>query len=134
MSQLVSGWRCWSCAWSHDSLSHGIDKMADPVMLSIFGVCPSRCDIYARSAMVSVLPPGIDLRKLQRSHSEISRVEPLSGLPSRLFFGLPSRFSVFTQTLSDLTLDRSVVLFLEAVVLSQVYVAFKISISTFCSH
>ena len=30
--------RCWSCAWSHDSLSHGIDKMADPVMLSIFGV------------------------------------------------------------------------------------------------
>ena len=31
--------------------------------------------------MVSVLPPGIDVRKLQRSHSEISRVEPLSGLP-----------------------------------------------------
>ena len=30
--------RCWLCAWSHDSLSHGIDKMADPVMLSIFGV------------------------------------------------------------------------------------------------
>ena len=30
--------RCWSCAWSHDSLSHGIDKMSDPVMLSIFGV------------------------------------------------------------------------------------------------
>ena len=30
--------RCWSRAWSHDSLSHGIDKMADPVMLSIFGV------------------------------------------------------------------------------------------------
>ena len=29
--------RCWSRAWSHDSLSHGIDKMADPVMLSIFG-------------------------------------------------------------------------------------------------
>ena len=57
--------------------------------------------------MVSVLPPGIDVRKLQRSHSEISRVEPLSGLPSRLFFGLPIRFSVFTQTLSDLTLDRS---------------------------
>ena len=27
-----------SRAWSHDSLSHGIDKMADPVMLSIFGV------------------------------------------------------------------------------------------------
>ena len=29
---------CWSRAWSYDSLSHGIDKMADPVMLSIFGV------------------------------------------------------------------------------------------------
>ena len=28
--------RCWSRAWSHDSLSHCIDKMADPVMLSIF--------------------------------------------------------------------------------------------------
>ena len=53
----------------------------------------SRCDIYARSAMVSVLPPGIDVRKLQRSHSEICRVEPLSGLPSRLFFGLPIRFT-----------------------------------------
>ena len=25
-------------AWSHDSLSHGIDKMADPVILSIFRV------------------------------------------------------------------------------------------------
>ena len=90
--------RCWSRAWSHDSLSHGIEKMADPVMLSIFGiqlvnVCPSRCDIYARSAMVSGLPPGNDVRKLQRSHSEISRVEPLSGLPSRLFFGLPIRFT-----------------------------------------
>ena len=30
--------RCWSPAWSHDSLSHGIDKMVEPVMLSIFGV------------------------------------------------------------------------------------------------
>ena len=57
--------------------------------------------------MVSVLPLGIDVRKLQRSHSELSRVEPLSGLPSRLFFGLPIRFSVFTHTLSDLTLDWS---------------------------
>ena len=87
--------RCWSCAWSHDSLSHGIDKMSDPVMLSIFGVhvCPSRCDMYARSAIVSVLPPGIDVRKLQRSHSELSRVEQLSGLLSRLFFGLPTRFT-----------------------------------------
>ena len=61
--------------------------------------------------MVSVLPPGIDVRKLQRSHSDLSRVEPLSGLLSRLFSvylpGLPTRFSVFTQTLSDLTLDWS---------------------------
>ena len=40
--------------------------------------------------MVSVLPSGIDVRKLQLSRSEISRVEPLSDLPSRLFFGLPS--------------------------------------------
>ena len=54
-----------------------------------------------------MLPPGIDLRKLQRSHSELSRVEPLSGLLSRLFFGLPNRFSVFIQTLSGLTLDWS---------------------------
>ena len=30
--------RSWSRAWSHDEMSHGIDKMADPVMLSIFGV------------------------------------------------------------------------------------------------
>ena len=30
--------RCWSCAWSPDSLSHGIDKMSAAVMLSIFGV------------------------------------------------------------------------------------------------
>ena len=47
----------------------------------------------ARSAMGSVLPSGTDIRKLQRSHSEISRVEPLSDLPSRLFYGLPIRFS-----------------------------------------
>ena len=61
--------------------------------------------------MVSVLPSGIDVRKLQRSHSEISRVEPLSDLPSRLFsvylFDLAILFSVFRQTLSDITLDRS---------------------------
>ena len=61
--------------------------------------------------MVSVLPSGIDVRKLQRSHSEISRVEPLSDLPSRLFSvyqsDLAIRFSVFRQTLSDITLDRS---------------------------
>ena len=30
--------RCYSRAWSHDSLSHAIDKMADPVMLSMVGV------------------------------------------------------------------------------------------------
>ena len=30
---------------------------------------------------------------MQRSHSEISRIEPLSGLPRRLFFGLPIRFT-----------------------------------------
>ena len=57
--------------------------------------------------MVSVLPSGIDVRKLQRSHSEISRVEPLSDLPIRLFFGLPIRFSAFRQTLSDINSDRS---------------------------
>ena len=102
---------CWSPAWSHDSLSHGIDKMADPVMLSIFGVQLLMFVQVVVTCMhvrqVSVLPPDIDVRKLQRSHSEISRIEPLSGLPSRLFFGLPIRFSVFRQTLSDLTLDRS---------------------------
>ena len=35
--------------------------------------------------MVSLLPSGIDVRKLQRAHSEISRVGPLSDLPSPLF-------------------------------------------------
>ena len=63
--------------------------------------------------MVSVLPSGIDVRKLQRSHCEISRIESLPDLPSRLFFGLKYlsdlaiRYSVFRQTLSDITLDRS---------------------------
>ena len=56
--------------------------------------------------MVSVLPYGIDVRKLQRSHSDISRVEPLSDLPA-VFFSvylsdLAIRFSVFRQTLSDI--------------------------------
>ena len=75
----------WSRAWSHDSLSHGIDMMPDPVMLSIFGVQllmfvevveirREICDGFR----LSVLPSGIDVRKLKRSHSEISRVEPLS--------------------------------------------------------
>ena len=63
------------------------------IRCSAVNVCPSRCGIYAISAMVSVLPPGIDVRKLQRSHSDISRIETLSGLPSRLFFGLPIRFT-----------------------------------------
>ena len=106
--------RCWSPAWSHDSLSHGIDEMADPVMLSIFGVqllmFVQVVVTFMHVRQVSVLPPGIDVRKLQRSHSEISRIEPLSCLPSRLFFGLPIRFSVFTQTLSDQTLDWSKVM------------------------
>ena len=73
-----------------------------------------RARFGARSAMVSVLPSGIDVRKLQRSHSEISRVEPLSDLPSRFFLvylsDLAIRFSVFRQTLSDITLDRSKVM------------------------
>ena len=80
----------------------------DPVM-TIFGellMCVQVVVTCMHVRQVSVLPPGIDVRKLQRSHSEL-RVEPLSGLPSRLFFGLPIRFSVFTQTLSDLTLDWS---------------------------
>ena len=116
--------RCWSPAWSRDSLSHGIDKMADPVMLSIFGVqllmFVQVVVTFMHVRQVSVLPPGIVVRKLQRSHSEISRIEPLSGLSRRLFFGLPIRFtypvylsglpirfSVFRETLSDLTLDQS---------------------------
>ena len=89
--------RCWSRAWSHDYLSHGIDKMADPVMLSLFGVqllmFVQVIVTFMHVRQVSVLPPGIDVRKLQRSHSEISRVEPLSDLPSHLFFGLPIRFT-----------------------------------------
>ena len=85
----------------------------DPVM-TIFGellMCVQVVVTFMHVRQVSVLPPGIDVRKLQRSHIKLSRVEPLSGLPSRLFSvylsGLPIRFSVFTQTLSDLTLDWS---------------------------
>ena len=85
----------------------------DPVM-TIFGellMCVQVVVTFMHVRQVSVLPPGIDVRKLQRSHSELSRVEQLSGLPSRLFSvylsGLPIRFSVFTHTLSDLTLDWS---------------------------
>ena len=61
--------------------------------------------------MVSVLPSGIDVRKLQRSHSVISLVEPFSDLPSRHFSvylsDLAIRFSVFRHTLSDITSYRS---------------------------
>ena len=89
--------RCWSPAWPQDSLSHGIDKMADPVIVSIFGVqllmFVKVVVTFMHVRQVSVLPSGVDVRKLQRSHSELSRVEPLSGLPSRLFFGLPIRFT-----------------------------------------
>ena len=54
-------------------------------MLSIFGVqllmFVQVVVTFMHVGQVSVLPPGIDVRKLQRSHSEISRIEPLSGLP-----------------------------------------------------
>ena len=63
----------------------------DPVM-TIFGellMCVQVVVTFMHVRQVSVLPPGIDVRKLQRSHRELSRVKPLSGLPSRLFFGLP---------------------------------------------
>ena len=74
--------------------------MADPVMLSIFGVqllmFVQVVVTFMHVRQVSVLPSGIDVRKLQRSHSEICRVEPLSDLPSRLF-----RFT-YTVYLSDL--------------------------------
>ena len=59
----------------------------DPVM-TIFGklfiMCVQVVVTFMHVRHVSVLPPGIDVRKLQRSHSELSRVEPLSGLPSRI--------------------------------------------------
>ena len=67
----------------------------DPVM-TIFGellMCVQVVVTCMHVRQVSVLPPGIDVRKLQRSHSELSRVEPLYGLPSCLFFGLPIRFT-----------------------------------------
>ena len=105
--------RCWSRAWSHDSpvffcllsIIDCIDSSAHSStsvrsssrfqLLALIAILHDndRARFGARSAMVSVLPSGIDVRKLQRSHSEISRVEPLSDLPSRLFFGLPIRFS-----------------------------------------
>ena len=66
-------------------------------MLSIFGVqllmFVQVVVTFMHVGQVSVLPPVIDVRKLQRSHIEISQIEPLSGLPSRLCFGLPIRFT-----------------------------------------
>ena len=105
---------CCSRAWSHDSLSHGIDKMADPVMLSIFGVqllmfvqvVVIRCEICdGFSATI-----WYRCKETAGSHSEISRVEPLSDLPIAFIFSvylsdLAIRFSMFRQTLSDI--DRS---------------------------
>ena len=51
--------------------------------------------------MVSVLPAGIDVRKLQRSHSEISQVKPLSDLPSRLFSVYLSDLAIRFKLRSD---------------------------------
>ena len=105
--------RCWSRAWSHDSLvffcllsiidcidssAHSSTSVRSSSRFQLLALSAILHDndrerLGARSAMVSVLPSGIDVRKLQRSHSEISRVEALSDLPSRLFFGLPIRFS-----------------------------------------
>ena len=75
--------------------------MADPVMLSMFGVqllmFVQVVVAFMHVRQVAVLPSGIDVSKLQRSHSDISRVKPLSNLPSRLFSvylsGLPIRFT-----------------------------------------
>ena len=78
----------------HTILCHMV-LTRDPVM-TISGellMCVQVVVTFMHVRLVSVLPPGIDVRKLQRSHSELSRIEPLSGLPSRLFFGLPIRFT-----------------------------------------
>ena len=97
------------CIYSSAQSSTSVRSSSRFQLLAISAILHDndRARFGARSAMVSGLPSGIDVRKLQRSHSEISRVEPLSDLPSRLFFGLPIRFSVFRQTLSDINLDRS---------------------------
>ena len=79
----------------------------DPVM-TIFGellMCVQVVVTFMHVRQVSVLPPGIDVRKLQRSHGERFASHPV--YQAVFFFGLPIRFSVFTQTLSDLTLDWS---------------------------
>ena len=59
--------RCWSCAWSHYSLSHGIDKMADPVMLSIFGV-QLLMFVQVVVTFMHVQQPIYDLRWFQCYH------------------------------------------------------------------
>ena len=71
-----------------------------------------RDDIRARSAMVSVLPPGIDVRKLQRSHSrdKSGRAFIRFTKPSFFRFTYPvylSDLACSHQTLSDISLDRS---------------------------
>ena len=64
------------------------------------------------SAMVSVLPPGIDVRKLQRSHSrdKSGRAFIRFTKPSFFRFTYPvylSDLACSHQTLSDISLDRS---------------------------
>ena len=71
-----------------------------------------RDEIRARSAMVSVLPPGIDVRKLQRSHSrdKSGRAFIRFTKPSFFRFTYPvylSDLACSHQTLSDISLDRS---------------------------
>ena len=62
--------------------------------------------------MVSVLPPGIDVRKLQRSHSrdKSGRAFTRFTKPSFFRFTYPvylSDLACSHQTLSDISLDRS---------------------------
>ena len=62
--------------------------------------------------MVSVLPPGIDVRKLQRSHSrdKSGRAFILFTKPSFFRFTYPvylSDLACSHHTLSDISLDRS---------------------------
>ena len=69
-------------------------------------------DRRVSSAMVSVLPPGIDVRKLQRSHSrdKSGRAFIRFTKPSFFRFTYPvylSDLACSHQTLSDISLDRS---------------------------